>query len=200
MQRHRLDVCGTQAQAFGRIDQPFWFAERHEAIERELVFRVGLLHPTVIATTRVMREHPYDPGAAHDDYEWQTRVAPHLRMGNVPETLLRHRTHRGQSNQQHRAAFDSDLRRHRFSHVYRLFPQTPPRDYRVLALIAEHRALHEPADLRGAADWLLRLADLPDPRLKARMARRWDEICDGAAMTVEGAWRARIAGLIDPAR
>jgi glycosyltransferase involved in cell wall biosynthesis len=200
MRRHGLDVCGTQAQAFGRINQPFWFAESHEAIERELVFRVGLLHPTVITTTSVMRQYPYDPGAAHDDYEWQTRVAPHLRMGNVSKTLLRHRTHHGQSNQRHRAAFDTDLRRHRFGHVYRLFPQTAPQVYRVLALVAEHRALDHAADVRGAADWLLRLADLPDPRLKTRMARRWNELCDGATIAVDAAWRARVAGLIDPAR
>jgi glycosyltransferase involved in cell wall biosynthesis len=198
MARHKLDVCGTQAQAFGRIDQGYWFAEHHSAIERELVFRVGLLHPTMIATTQTMRDHPYDPTAAHDDYEWQTRVAPRVRMGNVPDTLLRHRTHAAQSNQLHRASFDADLRRHRFAHVYRLFPATPPQDYRVLSLIAEHRRLHDEADLRRAADWLVRLADLPDPRLHARMARRWQEVCDGAALPIDPAWRAEIAALIEP--
>jgi glycosyltransferase involved in cell wall biosynthesis len=200
MQRHALDVCGAQAQAFGRIDQLFWFAEDQPAIERELVFRVGLLHPTVLATTQVMRDHLYDPGAAHDDYEWQTRVAPHVRMGNVPEILLRHRTHAAQSNQLHRAAFDADLRRHRFGHVYRLFPRTPPQDYRVLSLIAEHRPLHDAADVRCAAEWLIRLADLPDPRLHTRMARRWADVCDAATVPVGPEWRAEIAGRIDPAR
>jgi glycosyltransferase involved in cell wall biosynthesis len=200
MDRDKLDVCGTQAQAFGRIDQYYWFAEHHPAIERELVFRVGLLHPTMIATTQTMRDHPYNPTAAHDDYEWQTRVAPHVRMGNVPETLLRHRTHAAQSNQLHRAAFDADLRRHRFAHVYRLFPATTPQDYRVLSLIAEHRRVHDQADLLCAANWLIRLANVSDPCLHRRMARRWQDVCDGAAVPVDPAWRAEVEDLICPTR
>ena len=198
LRQHGLDACGGQAEAFGAVAHPMWFPVGEVALRHELIFRVGMLHPTVLARADFMRAHPYDPATAHDDYEWQTRVAFQGRLGNSPATVLRHRVHPDQSNYRFRADFDLDLRRGRFPHVYRLFPDTPPRAYHALSLIAEHSALQGDAELALAAEWLCRLAEPDDPALKARMARRWDEICRFADPAPDEALRARVAAAIDP--
>jgi glycosyltransferase involved in cell wall biosynthesis len=181
LRERSLDACGAQAVAFGEgEDRIFWFPERHDSLERELVFRVGILHPTMIATAELMRRLPYDEAASHDDYEWQTRAAACARLGNCGEILLRHRVHPGQSNVVHRPRFFRDLRQYRFRHFYRLFPKTPAAEYQIVNALAERGRLATRAELEVAGYWLHRLADLPDPALRRKMAARWDKAFERA--------------------
>jgi glycosyltransferase involved in cell wall biosynthesis len=181
LREQRLDACGAQAVFFGQgAERVFWFPERHDAIERELVFRVGILHPTMLATAALMRRLPYDERASHDDYEWQTRAAACARLGNCGEIVLRHRVHPGQSNVVHRPLFGRDLRRYRFRHFYRLFPRTSAAEYQIVAALAERGRLVSRAELEVAGAWLHRLADLPDPALRRQMAKRWEKACGTA--------------------
>lgn len=192
-----LDVCGGQAVTFGEGDERvFWFPERHEAIERELVFRVGILHPTMIATAELMRALPYDERASHDDYEWQTRAATCARLGNCGEILLRHRVHGGQSNVVHRPLFGRDLRQYRFRHFYRLFPRTPAAQYQIVNALAERGRLVSREELEVAGEWLHRLADLPDPALRRQMAKRWQNACEKADVAGTDDLRGHFAALI----
>ncbi len=182
MEANGLEVCGGQAIAFGAIDRPYWFPETADGIRRELIFRVGILHPTMIARADQMRARPYTIGASHEDYEWQIRSAFECVMGNTPEVVLRHRVHPEQANKRHADLFGRDLRRYRFHHVFRMFPRTSPHDYQILTWIAEHAAFENRTELEQAGRWLIRLADQPDAKLREFIVRRWHKVCHGAGI------------------
>jgi glycosyltransferase involved in cell wall biosynthesis len=199
LERHGLDGCGGLAEAFGSEDRLYWFPETGDGIDRELVFRVGILHPTLLARTEVLRRLPYSETASHEDYEWQVRArAAGVRLGNLQEVVLRHRTHEAQANRRYRALFMRDLRENRFRHAMRVFAGTSARDYQALAWLAEGARLRGAEELRGARAWLLRLADQPDARLRESMARRWEKACDRTDPPPEASLRettrARILG------
>jgi glycosyltransferase involved in cell wall biosynthesis len=195
LEERRLDACGGLAQAFGALTRDFWFPETHEGVERELVFRVAILHPTMLARTALMRRLLYREDVAHEDYEWQVRAAAAgARLGNLQETVLRHRVHPGQANRRLTAEFRRDLRRHRFSHVMRLFPGTPPAEYQHLAALAEEAPIRDEGELKAAAGWLLRLAEGGDAALRAYMARRWHKACDRAGEAADSGLRLDVAG------
>ncbi|MET1110646.1 MAG: glycosyltransferase, partial [Allosphingosinicella sp.] len=187
-----LDGCGGQAQAFGAVDRPYWYPESHDGIERELLFRVGILHPTLLARAGLMRAHPYLERASHEDYEWQTRVcAAGARLGNVAELVLRHRTHGGQANVRHAALFARDLRQYRFRHAMRLFPGTRPAEYQALAAIAEKAPVAGRDELEAALAWLVRLADVEEAAMTDAMAYRWRQLCDRAGLAAGDPMRGR---------
>lgn len=196
MEANGLDVCGGQALAFGAVERPYWFPQSEEAILRELIFRVGILHPTMIVRTDAMRPRPYLVGASHEDYEWEIRAAFECRMGNVPDVVLRHRVHSEQANRRHQVLFGRDLRQYRFRHVFRLFPRTTPAEYQILTAIAEHGPVEGRDELECAGGWLARLADHPDPQLRQAMARRWGRVCDAAGLDAEDPLRRRFDRLI----
>jgi glycosyltransferase involved in cell wall biosynthesis len=200
MAEHDLDACGGQADAFGARERHYWFPETGEAIRRELIFRVGILHPTLVARAELMRLTLYRADASHEDYEWQIRVAFDARLGNTPRTVLRHRLHPGQASNRRAKLFRTDLRRYRFAHVYRLYPHTSSAEYQLLAAVAEERRITDPEALAGCGDWLVRLASLPDPNLKRRMVRRWHELCDRAPLAGDDPQRQHFAEKIASSR
>jgi glycosyltransferase involved in cell wall biosynthesis len=183
IEERKIDACGALAQAFGTDERLYWYPESNEGVGRELLFRVGILHPTLVARADLMRDHSYLGTASHEDYEWQTRVwAAGARLGNVQEVLLRHRTHSGQAHVRHAQLFLRDLRRYRFRHLMRLFPSTRPAEYQVLAALAEKRAICDRAELAAAARWLARLADVRDEDMTGPMGYRWEKACDRAGL------------------
>lgn len=198
LKARELDACGGLAENFGAQNEEglFSYSETGEAIERELVFRVGILHPTLLARAELMRAHPYREQASHEDYEWLVRIsAAGARLGNLQEVILRRRTHADQAHRRHHALFVRDLRRYRFLHVMRLFPETRPAEYQALAQLAEETET-DPAALPAAAAWLVRLADTPDPGLRHLLARRWEMACDRAGVTAGDAMREQVGGRI----
>lgn len=196
LESNGLDGCGGLAEAFGGEARAYWYPESHEGIERELIFRVGILHPTLLTRAELMRRIPYRKEASFEDYEWTIRaVAGGARFGNLQELVLRHRVHDGQANRRHRALFVQDLRRYRFGHIMRLFTGTRPAAYQPLAWLAEGAEL-EGADLEAAGGWLIRLADFPDPALREKMALRWRAACDRAGLRPGDEPRERIEAQI----
>lgn len=183
MQGSAAAVCGGQAELFGESTGRLWFPESHEAIGRELIFRIGMLHSTLMARTAVLRTEGYREDTGHDDYEMLTRLHGRHGMANLPDVLAHHRVHPEQSSQIDHEQFRGDLRRYRFAFVYRQYPNTPARSYAILAALAERSVFHDLPDLLHAGQWLVRLADHPDPRLRDRMARRWDDACTASAST-----------------
>ena len=182
LEANGFDGCGGLAEAFGGETRTYWFPESHEGIELELIFRVGILHPTLMTRTELMRRIPYRKEASFEDYEWTLRaVAFGARFGNLQEVVLRHRVHEGQANRRHRALFLRDMRRYRFQHIMRLFPGTRPAAYQPLAWLIEGAEL-EGAELEAAGGWLIRLADFPDRVLREKMALRWRLACDRAGL------------------
>lgn len=191
-----LDACGGRARAFGAEEGVFRYSDTPAGMERELIFRVALLHPTLLARAELMHAFPYLESASHEDYEWLTRVAGGgARLGNLPEIVLLRRTHPEQANVRHRDLFLRDLRRYRFSHVMRLFPGTRPAEFQALAALAE-RTLTRPDQLEGAAAWLVRLAEAPDAGLRHLLLKRWIEACEGLDRPSGDPLRERVARLV----
>ncbi len=189
-----LDGCGGQARAFGSEDRLYWYPESHAGIERELIFRVGILHPTLLARAELMRAHPYLERASHEDYEWQTRVcAAGARLGNVQELVLGHRVHSGQAHVRHVELFLRDLRQYRFRHLMRLFPATRPAEFQALAAIAEKVPIDGRDALEAALAWLIRLADVEEEAMTGAMAYRWSQTCDRAGLAGDDPLRRRYA-------
>lgn len=187
-----LDGCGGLAEAFGGEARTYWFPESHEGIERELIFRVGILHPTLVTTAELMRRVPYREETSFEDYEWTVRaIAEGARFGNLQEVVLRHRVHEGQANQRRRELFMRDMRRYRFLHVMRMFPETRPATYQPLAWLIEEAEL-EGAELEAAGGWLIRLAEIPDRVFREKMAVRWRLACDRAGVGRGEEMRERI--------
>ncbi len=131
----------------------------------------------MIVKADFMREVRYNEDVGHDDYEWQTRATQLGKLGNINQTVLRHRVHQGQSNQLFREQFKADLRRFRFAHIFRLFPNISASEYQILGFMAERRPLATREELDLAGEWLIRLSTVADPKLRARNLRRWHEIC-----------------------
>jgi glycosyltransferase involved in cell wall biosynthesis len=177
LQQADIDLCGAQVALIGEQSGQVWFPEGHEAIGRELVFRVGVLHSTLMAPLALLRDEGYDEDVAHDDYEIQTRLYGRYRMANLPDVLVSHRVHARQSSRVDRDRFARERRRYRFRFVYQMFPRLDPRRYAVLATLAEGAGFSRHEDLMHAGQWLVTLAEVPDRRLRERMARRWDDAC-----------------------
>lgn len=181
MDRTGVEICGSQVQTFGAEETVWWFPEIHAAIINELFFRPGLMQPSIILRADVLRRNPYHEQAAFDDYELWTRLAPHHTMGNVPEVLLRYRRHATQIHVVRAQQFNDEFRRYRFRYFYARYPGTPLSDCLALARISDHLPMKDLGQLTRAGRWLVDLAQPPDQRLRARMAKRWRETCERSA-------------------
>ena len=190
MEAERLDVCGAQAVCCGDRDDPIWFPERHEGVLAELLFRPAMVHASQTVRGAVRRTAPLDETTVAEDYEWQTRVAGRLRFGNARQTLVSYRIHAAQGSQVRRARMLREWSRFRFRYFFERFPEAQLEDFRAVNLVAARGAIDSAEALTCAGGWLARLATPDDPRLKARMARRWTETC--AIATVEPDLQARI--------
>ncbi len=119
----------------------FWYPERHDAIQRELFFRLGMLQPTMIMRAGVFKSNPYNERAFFEDYEILTRLAVKHKMGNMQEILLKHRCHSRQIHIVNQALFHRDLQKYRFRYFYEKYPNTPLPDYLALARVSDKQPM-----------------------------------------------------------
>jgi glycosyltransferase involved in cell wall biosynthesis len=182
MESEGLDVCGSQAIYFGDRDEPIWVPEQHDAVLSELVFRRAMVHSSQTARAEIRRAAPLDETVVADDYEWQTRVAARVKFGASTDVLVRYRIHAAQASQARRTAIQHDLSRFRFRYFFGRFPEAKLEDFRSVNLVAVRAPIASADALERAGRWLARLAAFPDPRLKARMSRRWAQACDQATV------------------
>ncbi len=181
MRRTGVDICGSCVKRFGTEDGLLWFPETHDAIRNELLFRIGLLQPSVLMRADIAKAHPYDEQAMYEDYEMWTRLAPRYRMGNVPQVLLKERCHAQQIHIVKAEALQEDQHRFRERYFHERFPEATADDHGALAQVSEKRAISNLADLARAGEWLVRLAETPDNYLRERMAGRWLSACKRSA-------------------
>ncbi len=181
MERTGVDICGSCVKRFGTENGLLWFPETHDAIRNELLFRIGLLQPSVLMRSEIARAHAYDENAVYEDYELWTRLASRYRMGNVPQVLLKERCHPQQIHIVKSQALRADQRRFRERYFHELFPEATAEDHAALAQVAERESLSSPGDLAQAGEWLVLLAQTPDNYLRERMAGRWLSACTRSA-------------------
>lgn len=181
MERTGVQGCGSWARAFGEKDAVWWYPETHDAIGRELLFRLSLIHSSVLVRADILRANPYREETILDDYELWTRLVPRYSFGNVPEVLTCYRCHSRQTHVVHGRRSREDFRRYRFRYFYQRFPGTPLPDYLALARVSDRLPMASLAELERAGEWLTELAKGPDLRLRQRMAERWQQTCTCSA-------------------
>jgi len=178
LQQSNVVVGGcAYVKQFGQDERLLWFPETHHAIQHELLFRVGLLHATMMLPTALAQANLYQEQSAFDDYEWQTRLVRTCRFGNLPQILLKRRSHPTQVSVARDADFQAERRAYRQPYFFQLFPEATPRDYAALMCASDRTACSSLAELQLAGQWLVHLAKRQERQLRQRMAERWQATC-----------------------
>jgi glycosyltransferase involved in cell wall biosynthesis len=189
MRRSGAEVCGSLVRRFGGSDALLWFPEGHEAIEREMLFRHGILQPALLTHAAILKANRYPERERFEGNELWIRLRRQHVLGNAPAVLLKHRVHARQTavvRGQEMRAFVRSTRRPLFGE---LFPQAREADFEVIDRVAEREPFATLDELEHAGRWLLRLADSPDRQLSRRMLERWREACRTSAKLGLGAHR-----------
>ena len=173
MKENDIQVCGTQVEEFGERSRLLWHPEQHDAIGRELLFRVPMINSSIMIEADILQRHLYSSGVLLDDYELLTRLHTRYRTGNVPHRLTYRRIHSNQQSSLYQNRGVKEVRKYRFYHFYRQYPKTSLTKYMPLAHLAEGKVFADGASLTVAADWLVRFAAHPDIQLRKQMADRW---------------------------
>jgi glycosyltransferase involved in cell wall biosynthesis len=181
MRRTGVDICGSCIKMFGAENRLMWFPESHEAISVEMLFRCALMQPTVMLRADIAKMHPYNESLYFEDYELWTRLAPNYRMGNVPQVLLKYRTHPQQRHIQKATDVCNELRYYCRTYFRTLFPDASIEDESVIASIACNEPLKSLAELELFGTLLKRLAYVNDSFFQDRIAQRWWVACKNAA-------------------
>jgi len=177
IQTNDLDICGSQAGLIGKASGENWFPAEHEAIRNEFFFRLAILQGSVLLKTALLRDHNYKESTYYDDYELWTRIVRKYKFGNIPQILFQLRVHDNQSHIVNHQQVHKDFQRYRFRYFYEGYSNSSLTDYLALARVSDKQPMTSISELRRAGQWLADLADHPDPKLRQKMAGRWEETC-----------------------
>ena len=181
MVKRGVDVCGAHAQIFGAENKLLWFPETHEAILRELVFRMALIKNSVMMRAAIARNHCWDEHTPAYEYRMWLELARRYRLGNVPAVLMKYRRHPGQFMKKCSSQVLAGMNALRCGHFRFLYSDGDRRDYNVISRVVGRERMENADDLRLAGVWLSRLAGGDDDFLRERMARRWLGTCMNSA-------------------
>jgi hypothetical protein len=154
-----------------------WFPENHEDVCNEMLFRCALLQPTVMMRAEIAKRYPYNEGLFFEDYELWTRLAPVYRLGNVPQILLKYRTHPQQRHIQKSKDVQLELRHYSRKYFRKLFPDATIEEECVVATIACNDPIDSVDELKLVGKLLARFAEVNDSCLRDRMKQRWWSAC-----------------------
>lgn len=100
MQAHpEVGLCGGEVETFGELQAPSWVRySDHEDIKVALLFESPICHSTVMLRSEVLREHHlnYPDCPYAEDYGLWVAMSRVTLLANLPEVLLRYRTHQNQ--------------------------------------------------------------------------------------------------------
>ncbi len=123
MEAHpQIDLCGT-GMILSRQNNLKMNPQTHEEIRTWLLFHTCISHPTVMLRSSTIErlQIRYNPDFPYaEDYELWNRIAPLVKMANLPQPLHYYRQHTGQVSQSFRDIQDLSARRVRerqFSYI-----------------------------------------------------------------------------------
>ena len=189
MRRNKVAVCGSCVKTFGAENRLIWFPEIHEAIRVEMLFRCGLMQPTVMMRADIAKAHPYKEELLFEDYELWTRLASLYRMGNVPQVLLKYRTH---SRQRHVCNADDvrrELRHYSTLYFRSLVPGASVADENMMAKVVSKEPLNNLMELKRLGEIFAEFSMVNDRFLRGRLAQRWWSACAFTAPLGTGTYR-----------
>jgi glycosyltransferase involved in cell wall biosynthesis len=177
MRKTGVDICGGQLKRFGLQSGHLWFPETHEAIRNELLFRVSLHHGSSLLRTEIAKKHLFNRDTPFVDYEILTRLALLYKLGNVPQILLKYRSHPLQTHIIYKKDFFTDMNLFRKNYFFQMYPDATQNDFNIISCLARNMVSATLEDLQRAGLWLARLAQTPDIFLRRKMADRWRSAC-----------------------
>jgi hypothetical protein len=176
MQRHQLDVCGTwyrRRSLLGRsVARP---PVEDERIRAELMFQPPLLHPSVMLRRDVMERHGgYALDMPHaEDYELWTRLAPHVRFGNVPEVLMEYTLSARQVSRQHNATQVASAQQIRGAYLDSLAIKYDGAQRNIHIHLRDPVPIEHLDMLDAIEDWLVRLRVQCPESVASVIERQW---------------------------
>lgn len=183
-----VDICGSQADVFGADNDMAawhgginWLPESHEAVRREMLFRVAVWRGAAMIKTEVCKDNPFDESIRFVDCDWPMRMAMKYKMGNAPSVLIRIRRHSDNATLLNKPDFMKEMRKSRFKYFYHCFPKTPLADYVAFSHVADRLPMTSLWELERAGRWLVQFASYPDRQLQQKMGKRWKEACERSA-------------------
>ena len=189
IQENNIDIGGSLVMNIGDENHPIWFPETYEAIRNDLFFRCAILQTTIMMRADIAKSNPFDEKAIFLDYEIWTRLAPHYRMGNLQQVLLKYRRHSQQFSKRSIDLFRIEQRKYRKRYFHTLFPQATAEDYAALNCVVEKEAFPNLSELERAGEWLVRLSQTPDAFLRQHISNKWQASCQRSTQLGLGCFR-----------
>lgn len=97
-------VCGTWFEAFGNLNKIIEYPSDHEELYLNLLLTCPIGHPTVIIRSDVLKRNNlyYEEDYRHsEDSNLWVRISDFGKLANIPEVLLKYRTHEDQITNKH---------------------------------------------------------------------------------------------------
>jgi glycosyltransferase involved in cell wall biosynthesis len=109
---NNLDLCGSNIQVFGSVEQNMIVPELDSDIKFYLLIGCPIAHPTLFAKSEVLKEYKYNEAIfAGEDYDLWSRMAfGGIKFGNIQKFLLKYRTHTNQATKTNTKQFENILR------------------------------------------------------------------------------------------
>jgi glycosyltransferase involved in cell wall biosynthesis len=177
LQAHGLDVVGSCTWVFGDARYLRWVPQRGEDIRREYVFRLAMIHSTILISAAVAKAHPFRQDLSCGGEELLMRLALRYRVGNVPHALVKYRRHADQRYRRVLEKWRRDSSEARRNYFFAMFPEATDADHAALMRVADGVTFADDAEKLRAASWLERLSGTTDPALKRLMDARWAVAC-----------------------
>lgn len=181
----KADLCGGWMTVFGAAPEVIWSTPGNDVeIKTGLLFGQMFSHPTVMLRRELMERHKYDPSTVPaEDYDLWVRMAPNAIMYNIPELLIRYRTHPAQISTRARKKQWESAASIASKHLKSIGLSFTENERKVHALISHP---DPPASLNYVHytdSWLRKLLTAFDGKTQAQrlIARMWYRYCLKAA-------------------
>ncbi|CAM4445679.1 glycosyltransferase family 2 protein [Paenibacillus tarimensis] len=167
-----IGLCSTAMQV-STAGKPKINPLRHEDIQAWLLFHCCISHPVVMMRNSIIQQHHirYDANYPHaEDYELWNRVAPYVKMANLPEVLFYYRRHTGQVSSQHVKVQNDSAKRVRMREFNNLGLYPTEEEYKIHMRCVDFAINpHDPVHYYPALAWAEKLL------AQNRVAKRFNQ-------------------------
>jgi len=164
-------------------------------IKINMLFQNPLYHPTVMVRREALANTRYPESMRYaQDYSLWTALSPVTRFANLPEALLRYRTHPGQVTKTKAAEQATNARIVRENYLQSLFPEADETERALHHRISER---DRTIDLEASALWFEKMISLnesktvfPRKTFEKILARKWWNCCKNSRSGGMRIWKS----------
>lgn len=124
MKENQLDLCGSDI-ILTEDNYIRRYPVQDGDIKLMLCFDCFFAHPTVMAKSEVLKKTPYPKVACEDYALWCQLALQNVKMGNIPEVLLRYRIHDCNLSQNKALQIQKDRDKINQDYARKMFPDFP---------------------------------------------------------------------------